>query len=376
MDITSYLDTLDLSPRVKRRRLPSIVELPSEMLLLIFSFLPLKDLFSAVRVCKLWNSIAKNENLWKGNFWQVNVGKKLPEKRLCHCSVMYKGNMYVLCGDRPYEGSTTYNIGIIMSDINRFNFTTKTWDLNMNIGLPPLTEFNVAVHKDFVYTFGGITSQNKRCNDVYQLSLDNAKCQMLRTLGTIPPRGSCHSCVTYGDSMYIFGGWDNPRATNDLYQFHFETRTWKLLEVTGDVPAARRSHRAVVHGDSMYVFGGWTAQPENDMHRYDFLTGTWHKIQPKGNFTPCGRSRFSMSSTKTALYVYGGYDGKNYLSDLWEFQFATERWRKIGENSLPSGQHTMEIFNDTIFVFGGNDGRNAYNALWGIYLSKLNCSRA
>jgi len=379
MELDLNMEELELSPRIKRRKENdhcTMTVLPTEMLLFIFSFLPLKDLFTSVRVCKLWNAIGKNENLWRGQFWLIDVGKKLPEKRLCHCSVNYKGNMYILCGDRPYEGSTTYNIGIIMNDINRFNVVTKKWDSNLSLGLPPLTEFNVAVHKDFVYTFGGITSQNKRCNDVYQLSLENKKCVLLRTLGTVPPKGSCHTCVTYGDSMYIFGGWDNPRATNDIYQFKFESRTWALLEVTGELPSPRRSHKASVNGDSMYVFGGWTTQPENDMYRFDFITNMWSKIQPKG-VVPCARSRFSMSNTKNAMYIFGGYDGKNYLSDLWEFQFSSQRWKFLGENpTVPSGQHSMEIISNMIFIFGGNDGKNAYNNLWGVYISKLNCSRA
>jgi hypothetical protein len=67
--------------------------------------------------------------------------------------------------------------------------------------------------------------------------------------------------------MYIFGGVDTSQQRfNDLYSFDLEKRVWNLVETKGKLPQARTFHRAVTYGNIMYILGGFDGSRLNDMH--------------------------------------------------------------------------------------------------------------
>ena len=52
------------------------------------------------------------------------------------------------------------------------------------------------------------------------------------------------------------------------------------------------------------------------------------------------------------MFVYAGYQGKEELNDLWEFDLATHEWKKVeGEGELPPARsvHTTNLIGTTLF---------------------------
>jgi len=85
------------------------------------------------------------------------------------------------------------------------------------------------------------------------------------------------------------------------------------------------------------------------------------------NFTPKNqvfskRSHHSSVFLGNSIYIFGGYDGENYLSDLIEFHVPTSTWRSINykiDSSIPADTlarcgHSCTVIDDSNFlIFGG-----------------------
>ena len=62
----------------------------------------------------------------------------------------------------------------------------------------------------------------------------------------------------YGNSFYVFAGFDGTSRVNDFHEYSFDTHQWAPVGLlSGVAPSPRHSHAAVVHITSMYVFGGY-----------------------------------------------------------------------------------------------------------------------
>ena len=77
-----------------------------------------------------------------------------------------------------------------------------------------------------------------------------------------------HTCVTYKDIIYLWGGradWTNSLC-NILFAYNPNKHTWKKIETDGDRPYGRDGHSATVieKQDIMLIFGGYV-QKVNDL---------------------------------------------------------------------------------------------------------------
>ena len=77
------------------------------------------------------------------------------------------------------------------------------------------------------------------------------------------------SALTHNGNLYVLGGHDGTLYRNELLVFNLETRSWAHdLKIHGVGPTPRDAHIAVAYGDSMYVFGGYDSKRYlNDFHR-------------------------------------------------------------------------------------------------------------
>jgi hypothetical protein len=114
--------------------------------------------------------------------------------------------------------------------------------------------------------------------------------------------------------MYIQGGYDVDRGVlSDFYRLQLENEgdgfKWeRLSENILNYPGRLKGHTAVVYKTKMVVFGGQVAGGEgsNITFIYDFIKGTWEKVEAKGNVPPRldAHSAFIVEDT---MYVYGGF---------------------------------------------------------------------
>jgi Kelch motif len=95
------------------------------------------------------------------------------------------------------------------------------------------------------------------------------------------------------------------------------------------IPPPRSGAASVVVQGRLYVFGGYGGGTGrlDDFYSFDFLTGTWSLVPVQSTERPCCRenngvvisdsSSGSSQSTNTVMYLFGGYNGQQWLNDLW-----------------------------------------------------------
>ncbi|GMF31850.1 unnamed protein product [Phytophthora fragariaefolia] len=213
-----------------------------------------------------------------------------------------------------------------------------------------------------VYVFGG-TDRRRRQQDLYQLDLDTSTWSQVQTRGSLPPRRSGALGVVHESDMFIFGGYDGRDGNyfNDLYYFNFDEQRWSQMpSVVEDRPEARTDHIMVLHASSIYIFGGYNGSSRfNDLCGYDIRAQRWSHLQAAGAVPSRRFGHSGVVHTDTnRLIVFGGWDGRDTLNDLYEYSFVANEWRKMETtgNSPPHRyRHTAVIFGDNMFVFGGVD---------------------
>eukprot|EP00922_Rhytidocystis_sp_ex-Travisia-forbesii_P044179 GHVS01065900.1.p1 GENE.GHVS01065900.1~~GHVS01065900.1.p1 ORF type:complete len:1166 (-),score=186.69 GHVS01065900.1:476-3973(-) len=173
-------------------------------------------------------------------------------------------------------------------------------------------------------------------------------------------------------------------------------------------PDGRCYHTMICHQRSLYLFGGTDAVDDStslpkeygkqfrDFWRCDLLqneavagqgeTGTtatmtqsfWTVLSTGSSVGayPCGRSAHSCVAYGSAMFVYGGFDGRAHLADFWSYELNKHVWTNVdvsfvdGAPEAKSG-HSALVHGTKMLLFGGEtnrrtsayDGRNVGDVL-------------
>lgn len=107
--------------------------------------------------------------------------------------------------------------------------------------------------------------------DVYDIA--SSHWERHATRGDVPDFGNGSTMVSYGDHLYLFGGWNEGDFTSEVYQINVTTFVWKHLEITQSAnvvkPGPRYLTEAVLYNGKMWIFGGVGPPPttENPIQR-------------------------------------------------------------------------------------------------------------
>ncbi|OQS00997.1 hypothetical protein ACHHYP_02026 [Achlya hypogyna] len=229
-------------------------------------------------------------------------------------------------------------------------------------GYSPRTGHTVVAYGATLYVFGG-TDRRRRQQDLFQFDIDSCMWSQVDVHGSLPPRRSGALGVVHENNMYIFGGYDGRDGNyfNDLFFFNFETRRWSEMPNQALVrPESRTDHIMVLHDSNIYIFGGYNGSSRfNNMYRYELDAKLWRKMEVTGAI-PSGRFGHSgaVHEPSKRLIIFGGWDGRDTLDDLYEYAFETGVWsivKTTGKSPPHRYRHTAVIYGDSMFVFGGVD---------------------
>jgi N-acetylneuraminic acid mutarotase len=216
---------------------------------------------------------------------------------------------------------------------------------------------------DGVYVFGGFDG-TRRTNEFSEYSFQNKCWYAVKGRGIPPSPRDRHTAVVAGNMMYVFGGHDGDRRLGDTHAFDFVASRWLTLLSTYS-PTARQSHCMATYkpplgqgSERIYLFGGFDGSYRNDLHVLDLSTHQWSKVITTGN-GPTPRYRSTMVCVCNVLVVFGGHDGSTFLNDVYVFHPDSCTWARIHATNLPPlprDSHTAVAFGDSIVVFGGSSG--------------------
>ena len=221
-----------------------------------------------------------------------------------------------------------------------------------------------------MYLFGG-SAVVKDNTEMYALDLHKHHWSVIKHRHSkvpedIPMPRDDPSCVIYGNTMILFGGFKNDgERCCETYIFHFGDHRWeKILSPSKESPAPRAGHSAVVNGDDMYIFGGKDSDVRmNDLWKLNLKTYEWTQIlSPEAPSTRCGHNAQIWGQY---MIIYGGFFALcQELNDMHVFDLKNERWvclfdelnspmKETGLNL--TGQNTLQ--KSPTKIGGGNDRR-------------------
>jgi len=132
------------------------------------------------------------------------------------------------------------------------------------------------------------------------------------------------------------------------------------------LPSTFRTHHSYAFGLNGvgYIVGGQSVSgPRNEFYRYDPAQDTWTQLDdypgpPRG---------YGIGDEANGKAYYGfGYEGEDYLRDLWVFDPATSSWDELAECPCSPRIHPAFVYsNGKIYVgMGEDENDNDLNDWW------------
>lgn len=181
----------------------------------------------------------------------------------------------------------------------------------------------------------------------------------------MPPcaRGG-HSATLIGASILFFGGhyYGGKKQgyvyLNDTHVLDLNSSRWIKPKVQGTPPEPRFGHTALLAGSRIIIFGGKGAKNQafKDLNALDPVTMTWYQ-GPSGAGSPPARFNHTANMVGgTKMYVFGGWDGKNYYNDVHVLDLEIMAWQRpfcSGPAPTPRQGHASILIGNNLVIHGG-----------------------
>lgn len=99
------------------------------------------------------------------------------------------------------------------------------------------------------------------------------------------PEGSASHCaIVWKDSLYIIGGESFHRAKM-IYVYDFNGNVWETPHIIGRHPLPRYGHSCVLFGDKIYMYGGVieNSTVTNEIWAFDVSAKLWENVTVHDN---------------------------------------------------------------------------------------------
>lgn len=157
--------------------------------------------------------------------------------------------------------------------------------------------------------------------------------------------------VGNGFHLYLIGGEDAAGVTNTVSIYDTSTLVWQ--EGTAKPTAVTQATGAELFGE-IYIAGGMLAngQPTNVVEVYSPASDSWRNATP----LPTAVSGGLVLSDGSFLYLFGGWDGQNFLADAYRFDPAGSSWQILPK--MPTARAFMAggVVKGKLYLVGGYDG--------------------
>lgn len=238
---------------------------------------------------------------------------------------------------------------------------------------------SAAVYNGYLYVAGGCISATD-CTDATNSTQYAAISSSDGTIGTwaaggnLPLDRAWGKLEVAGGTLYYIGGQDDT-STNEQSTVYYTSGissgnpTWNASAATNGLPAARTKFGSAVWNNRLYVVGGLDGSAAASAVVY---------VSPQqssgGNITSAWAASTSFNVARTGaavtayannLYLFGGFDGTNYLSDAQFTQInsdgTVDSW-SYG-TSLPTVLRDSTAFsaNGYIYLVGGRTAATTCN---------------
>lgn len=283
-----------------------------------------------------------------------------PSPRSCACLVgcTLKGkDSLLLYGGEFYDGAKpprdkTYVYG----DLHCYDIAHNRWRKIISPkGPAPRSSAQAAVHRGFMYVFGGEVCSPSGLNfkhhrDLWRLDLDTFAWEILTAKGG-PSARSGHRMALWKNRLLLFGGFystaKDVRYFNDVWEFDLGELTWRQVTTGGSPPRPRGGCQMVAHEDNLILYGGHSVEVAkdrsetesvfSDLWTLDLKSFQWQQLKAAGP-APGPRASFTMAHHRHRAILFGGITDQPGKGDrlfsqahdeLFQLNFDRQRWGHV-----------------------------------------------
>lgn len=136
-------------------------------------------------------------------------------------------------------------------------------------------------------------------------------------------------------------------------------------------PTSRSGHILAfdVESQKIFLFGGYDGENFlDDTWFYDFKTKIWTQVSLE--LKPSARWTHAMvyDSSNEKMILFGGYNESGCLNDTWVFDLTDNSWKEMKPENTPSPRHTHTMVydpdNQKVILFGGNSWGAQQRDMW------------
>ena len=144
-----------------------------------------------------------------------------------------------------------------------------------------------------------------------------------------------------------------------------KSNPWNTVQVQqSEHPGARAAHSCEIINRKIYLFGGWNGKKAlHDLFIFNLETSKWTEPEVSGT-KPGLRNNHATCVHGKYLYLHGGHNGDVWLDDLYILDTSNFIWSKINViGEIPSARacHSLSRVERKLYMFGGYDGSKCYN---------------
>jgi N-acetylneuraminic acid mutarotase len=271
-----------------------------------------------------------------------------------------------IAGDTFYAYGGNYGSAHEYSNEEQSN---DLWALNLADGSewkkvstgPRLQGLAMVAHDGLLYRIGGFTAMNKEGEDQNLQSQStvaqfNPKTGIWKELPPLPEARSSHDAAILGDSLYVAGGWNMPRAGEDrvwhktawTLDLSKDDAQWKSIAAP---PFQRRALSLAAWNSKLFCIGGMKMKggPTTVANIYDPATNSWSDAPALlgTSMDGFGSSAFACNG---ALFV------STISGSLQRLSADTKSWEFVSQFDHPRFFHRMLPWENSslVSVGGGN----------------------
>ena len=181
----------------------------------------------------------------------------------------------------------------------------------------------------------------------------------------LPTGRSGLAVVVYANQVYAIGGQTSKGVSGVMQRYDPPSDTWSLLEKK---PIAVTDVKAAVIGERIYVPGGRleSGEPTDVVEVYDPILAQWSRVSP----LPKKLSGYALVAFEGNLYLFGGWDGSSYLSEVYSYDPLQDQWVEKTPMLHPRGYAGAAVAGGVIYVIGGFNGEASLDVNEAYYPSR------
>ena len=172
-----------------------------------------------------------------------------------------------------------------------------------------------------------------------------------RRLTPMPVPRARFALAGYDGRLYLAGGETPDGVTNSAYVYNPSRGEWSRLP---DMPYSVDDVQGTALGGRFYVPGGAlpSGKPTNKVSVYLPEARKWIAAAP----LPEPLCAYALVAFGGKAYLFGGWNGDEYVSSVYRYDPADDRWQKMTPLPSPRGFAGAGVLSHKIFVVGGYDG--------------------